>query len=358
MDPKAENKQPATAPAVTSKSEREPLLVDFALQGGGSHGAFTWGVLDRFLEEHWINIEAISGTSAGAMNAVVLVDGYARDGRNGARAALEAFWRSVSDAAVMSPLRRGPIDVLLGRWTLDHSPTYVAMDIMTRLFSPYDLAISGGNPLDDILKGNVDFDHLAAAPIKLFITATNVRTGRGRVFRNDELSPKVLLASACLPTMFQAVEIDGDPYWDGGFAGNPTITPLVQECVSNDTILVAINPVERPCIPRSARDIINRLNEVSFNAVLLKELRMIALLRQVADPGSSEGAQWARMRTHLIRSDLLSDLGASSKLNAEWSFLAMLRDEGRRAADAFLTAHGDTLGKQSTLDIDRLLEPT
>ncbi len=164
-----------------------------------------------------------------------------------------------------------------------------------------------------------DMDHarLATAPIKLFITATNVRTGRPRVFRNAELTAEVLLASACLPTMFQAVEIDGEAYWDGGYSGNPTMTPLVQECVSDDTILVAINPVERPEIPRSARDILNRLNEVSFNAVLLKELRMIALLRQVADAGNTEGAQWAGMRIHMIRSEMMTDLGSSSKVNAE-----------------------------------------
>lgn len=262
----------------------------------------------------------------------------------------------------MSPLRRGPLDVLLGRWTLDTSPVYLAMDVMTRLFSPYDLAaMSGGggaNPLEGILAESVDFPRLAASPIKLFITATNVRTGRGRVFRNAELSPDVLMASACLPTMFQAVEIEGDPYWDGGYAGNPTMTPLIAECVSDDTILVGINPVERPGTPRGARDILNRLNEVSFNAVLLKELEMIALMRRaagaVADPAV---AHWASMRIHMVRSDLLTGLGSSSKVNAEWAFLAMLRDEGRRAADAFLARHGDDLGRRSTLAIDRLLEP-
>ncbi|WP_431282308.1 patatin-like phospholipase family protein [Humitalea sp. 24SJ18S-53] len=336
-------------------TQRAPLLVDLALQGGGSHGAFTWGVLDRLLEEDWLRFEAISGTSAGAMNAVVMVDGFAQGGAEGARAALTRFWRSVSKAAEMSPLRRGPVDVLLGRWTLDTSPAYVAMDVMTRLFSPYDMPFAGPNPLTDILAANVDFARLATAPIKLFITATNVRTGRGRVFRNHEISPDVLLASACLPTMFQAVEIDGDPYWDGGFAGNPTMTPLVQECVSDDTILVAINPVERPGTPRTARDIINRLNEVSFNAVLLKELQMIALLRQVADPGNVETAHWAKMRLHMIRSDLLIGLGSSSKVNAEWDFLTMLRDEGRRAAEDFMSARGSDLGQRSTLDIDQLL---
>ena len=338
------------------ESIRAPLLVDFALQGGGAHGAFTWGVLDRLLEEPWLRIDGISGTSAGAMNAAVLVHGYVDNGANGARAALENFWRRVSRAALLSPLRRTPLDVLLGRWTLDHSPVFVAMDLMARLFSPYDLSPGGANPLRNILAETVDFGRLAQASIKLFVTATNVRTGRGRVFRNGEITPDVLLASACLPTLFQAIEIDGESYWDGGYSGNPTITPLVRECRSQDTILVQINPVERPGLPRSARDILNRLNEVSFNAVLLKELRMIALLRQVAQPDNSESAKWADMRIHRISSDVMVELGYSSKLNAEWEFLCMLRDEGRRAGDAFLSTHHDDLGRRSTFDLDELLK--
>ena len=341
---------------MTSITDRAPVLVDFALQGGGAHGAFTWGALDRLLEEPWLRIDGISGTSAGAMNAAVLVDGHAKDGADGARAALENFWRRVSNAALLSPLRRTPLDILLGRWTLDHSPVFLAMDLMARVFSPYDLGPGGTNPLRDILAESVDFARLAQAPIKLFITATNVRTGRGRVFRNGEITPDVLLASACLPTLFQAIEIDGEGYWDGGYSGNPTITPLVRECNSKDTVLVQINPVERPGLPRSARDILNRLNEVSFNAVLLKELRMMALLRQVAQPDNSENAKWADMRIHRISSDVMVELGYSSKLNAEWEFLCMLRDEGRRAGDAFLTAHHEDLGRRSTFDLDELLK--
>jgi NTE family protein len=335
---------------------RDPVLVDLALQGGGAHGAFTWGVLDRLLEEAWLAIDGISGTSAGAMNAAVLADGHAAGGAAGARAALEDFWRRVSRAALLSPLRRTPLDVLLGRWTLDHSPAFVAMDLASRLFSPYDLNPRGLNPLTDILTETIDFARLARAPIKVFVTATDVRTGRGRVFRNAVITPEVLLASACLPTLFQAVEIDGEAYWDGGYSGNPTITPLVRECESNDTILVQINPVERPGTPRTARDILNRLNEVSFNAVLLKELRMIALLRQVAEPGECEGARWANRRIHRIASEQMTDLGYSSKLNAEWDFLCMLRDEGRRATEAFLAAHVEDLGRRSSLGLDLLLE--
>ena len=337
-------------------SDREPVLIDLALQGGGAHGAFTWGVLDRLLEEPWLVIDGISGTSAGAMNATILVHGFAQGGAQRARAVLSEFWRKVSDAALLSPFRRTPLDVLLGRWTLDNSPLFVAADMMARVFSPYDLNPSGANPLRDILNEAIDFAHLADGPIKLFITATNVRTGRGRVFRNNDLSPEILLASACLPTLFQAVEIDGEAYWDGGYSGNPTITPLVRECRSSDTILVQINPVERPGTPRAARDILNRLNEVSFNAVLLKELRMIALLRKVAQSEDGESANWARMRIHRVANDAVANLGYSSKFNAEWDFLIMLRDEGRRAAEVFLNTHGDSLGKHSSLDLDALLD--
>ncbi len=337
------------------RMERDPVLVDLALQGGGSHGAFTWGVLDRLLQEPWLKIEGISGTSAGAMNAAVLAHGYAKNGTDGARTALEEFWRRVSDAARFSPIQRSPLDVILGRWTMDTSPIFMALDMTARIFSPYDLNPGGANPLHDILSECIDFDDVRRAPIRLFITATNVHTGRGRVFRNAELTPDVLLASACLPTMFHAVEIDGQPYWDGGYSGNPTLTPLIRECASEDTILVQVNPVEREGTPRSAREILNRLNEVSFNATLLKELRMIAVLRQVADVGNCEGARWAKMRIHRIASAIMTHLGSSSKLNAEWAFLTMLRDEGRRAAQAFLDAEGQNIGHRSSLDLDALM---
>lgn len=345
-----------TERALERYTAADPLAIDLALQGGGAHGAFTWGVLDRLIEEPGLKLEGISGTSAGAMNAAVLAHGFVEGGRAGARAALERFWRAVSRAALLSPFQRGPLDVLLGRWTLDYSPAFIALDLASRLFSPYDLNPSGFNPLEQVLADCVDFERLKAAPIQLFVTATNVHTGRGRVFRNAQLSPRVLLASACLPTMFQAIEIDGQAYWDGGFSGNPTITPLIQHCDSIDTILVQINPVARTDTPRSARDILNRLNEVSFNSPLLKELRMMALLRQMANPGEGEGARWARMRIHRITSDRMTELGYSSKLNAEWAFLCMLRDEGRRAADTFLRKQADSLGRHSSLDIETLIE--
>ena len=337
------------------RSDKRSLLsIDLALQGGGSHGAFTWGVLDRILDVPWIKIEAISGTSAGAMNAAILAHGLVNGGPQAAQQALHEFWSRVAQAAAFSPFQRTCMDHILGRWTLDFSPAYIVSDLMARLVSPYTLG--GWNPLVEILNDIVDLSALKRAPVKIFITATNVRTGRGRVFRNDEISADVLLASACLPSMYQAVEIDGEFYWDGGYAGNPTITPLVRESDAQDVVLVQINPVERADVPRTARDIVNRVNEVSFNATLLKELRMIALLRRVADPGNSEGRRWAEMRMHRISSDMMPGLGASSKLNAEWAFLEMLRDEGRRVTSEFGARHRDDIGIRSTYNVEDLLE--
>jgi NTE family protein len=290
------------------------------------------------------------------MNAAVYAHGMASGGREGARAALRAFWHAVSEAARFSPFQRSPLDVAQGKWTLDTSPAFVAMDLLARLVSPYTLGGFGGNPLREILEDIIDFRALADGPVKLFITATNVRTGRGRVFRKHEITADVLLASACLPSMFQAVEIDGDPYWDGGYSGNPTLTPLVNECDSHDIFLVQINPVERPGTPRTAREIASRLNEVSFNAVLLKELRMMAVLRRVLDAGTGEGQHWAGMRIHRITSDFMVELGHSSKLNAEWAFLELLHGKGREAAAAFAAEHAGDVGVRSTLDIDALLD--
>ena len=346
-----------TKTAADMRPHRDIVLVDLGLQGGGAHGAFTWGVLDRLLEVPWLRFDGISGTSAGAMNAVVMADGYAAGGPEGARTALEKFWKRVSDGALLSPLRRGPLEILTGLWTLDYSPVYLAMDLASRVFSPYDLgAASSVNPLRAILEESIDFTRVASAPMRLFVTATNVRTGRGRVFRNADLTPDVLLASACLPTMFKAVEIDGEAYWDGGYSGNPSMAPLIRECTSEDTILIQINPVERPGTPKTAREIHNRLNEIAFNSNLIKELRAGALLRQVADPGRCEGAVWAKMRIHRIASEEMTQLSSSSKVLAEWEFFCRLRDKGRRAAEAFLDAHGADLGVRSTLDLDALLE--
>lgn len=337
--------------------EREPVLVDFALQGGGSHGAFTWGVLDRLLEETWLEIEGVSGTSAGAMNAAVLADGYAAGGREGAKDALARYWRHVSEEARFSPFQRSLWDKVMGRWSLDTAPGFLFMDLMTRVFSPYQYNPMGRNALAPILEKQIDFERLRQSPVKVFITATNVRTGRPRVFRNADITPEALMASACLPTLFQAVEIDGEAYWDGGYSGNPTLAPLVSELKSDDTILIPINPLERAGTPKTPTEILNRLNEVSFNSVAVKELYMMALLQRHASQltGDTEACDWARMRVHVVRNPVMNTLGFSSKLNAEWDFISWLREEGRKAADVFLTEHGNDIGKASTVDFEQLL---
>ncbi len=342
-------------------SRKRVLPINLALQGGGSHGAFTWGVLDRLLEEDWLQVESITGTSAGAMNAVLFAHGYLQDGRNGARSALEHFWQRVSEAARYSPIQRTPWDIMTGQWALTHSPGYLFFDLFSRLFSPYQVNPSNINPLRTILEECVDFRQLQRAPIKLFLAATSVRTGLPRVFRNPEITVDAVLASTCLPLMHQAVEIDGEGYWDGGFSGNPLLTPVIRESAAQDILLVQINPVERPGIPRLAHEILNRINEISFNSSLKKELRAIAMLRHMLAEEAPHAhpawvGQWADIRLHRIFSPRLVEWGASSKLNAERAFLHMLREEGRLQAQAFLVDHTYDLGQRSTFPLGSLLD--
>jgi NTE family protein len=339
----------------------DPLPVDLALQGGGSHGAFTWGVLERLFDEPDLRIKSITGASAGSMNAAVVAHGYMLDGPAGVKAALQRFWRSVSDAARFSPIQRTLFDRAAGNWSLDSSPGYWFFDIFSRLFSPYEINPANFNPLRDLLEASVDFERLKDSPIKLFINATNVRTGLPRVFRNAELSADVILASACLPLMHQAIEIDGDSYWDGGYSGNPLLTPLIHDRQARDILLVQINPIERPGAPRTAREILNRLNEISFNSSLKKELRGIAMFQQLIGSGCALSGvgwaqDWAAVRLHRIATPMMVELNASSKLNAEWEFLTMLREEGHARTAAFLETHCDDLGVRSTYDISTLLD--
>ncbi|HEX3406910.1 MAG TPA: patatin-like phospholipase family protein [Caulobacteraceae bacterium] len=352
--------EPTTAPQPVGTRD-DPLPIDLALQGGGAHGAFTWGVVERLFEEPTLRIESITGASAGSMNAVLIAHGCMLGGAAGVKAALERFWAAVSDAARFSPLQRTPFDRAAGDWSLDSSPGYWFVDFFSRLLSPYESNPANFNPLRDILEASVDFERLKDSPIKLFINATNVRTGLPRLFRNAELSADVILASACLPLMHQAIEIDGDPYWDGGFSGNPLLTPLIHDRRARDIVLVQINPVERPGTPTTARDILNRLNEISFNSSLKKELRGIAMFQQLVGQGhalrdAGWAEDWATVRLHRITTPMMVELSASSKLNAEWAFLCMLHDEGRVRADEFLRAHGGDLGVRASYDISTLLD--
>ncbi len=328
--------------------------VNLALQGGGSHGALTWGVLDRLLEDGRLALRGISGTSAGAMNAVVLADGLERGGPEGGRAALARFWKAVSDAARYSPIQRTPWARSLGRYSLDHSPGYLLMENLSRMFSPYELNPFGLNPLRDLLLREVDFANVNACKhLQVYVTATNVRTGQPRTFAKGEVTVDSVMASACLPQMYQAVEIDGEAYWDGGFTGNPALYPLLSKPDSPDIIVVQINPINRPELPRGARDIINRVNEISFNSSLIKELRSIALVQRLARERDLDLGVYGRTYLHLIHADEeVQDLSASSKLNAEWDYLTLLFERGRDWAGAWLDANFDRVGVESTLDLD------
>ncbi|CAM5317425.1 patatin [Thauera sp. 28] len=335
---------------------RTPTL-NLALQGGGAHGAYTWGVLDRLLE-HGIGIEGVSGTSAGAMNAVALAQGWTEGGAQGARASLAAFWSAVGDSVPfhlellhsLNPASDGslpaPMSLMLG---------------FTRMFSPYQLNPFELNPLRDVVRAQFDFERLRRdCPLKLFIAATAVRTGKVRLFHTGELSEAALLASACLPTLHHAVEIDGEHYWDGGFTANPAIYPLLYECHSSDILLVLLNPLRREAAPRSADDIAARSMELGFSTTFLREMRMVAHARRfIADSGPA----WRRgrferklmdERFHLIDAVELGDAGTASKLNAASGFLMQLRDLGRARAEAWLQAHGADIGRRETAAVDAL----
>ncbi|MDJ0949694.1 MAG: patatin-like phospholipase family protein [Alphaproteobacteria bacterium] len=336
----------------------EPKAVNLALQGGGAHGAFTWGVLDRLLEDERIRIEAISGTSAGAMNAVVVADGIMRDGRDGARAGLHEFWIAVSEAARGSPIQRSPVDVFMGNWSLDSSPSYLFFDILNRVASPYELNPLNINPLRDLVAAQVDFDRVRSCDrMKVFVSATNVETGRVKVFKRDDLTADAVMASACLPFMFQAVEIDGVSYWDGGYMGNPVLFPFFNACASSDVVIVQINPIERRGTPKSAREILNRVNEITFNSSLLREFRAIDFVSRMIEQGKLDPSEYKQVLVHrIIADEELKPLGASSKLNAEWAFLTHLHGIGYRSASEWLDANFDDLGRSSTVDVRRLFQ--
>jgi NTE family protein len=317
--------------------------VNLALQGGGAHGAFGWGVLDRLAEDGRLEIEGLSATSAGSLNAVVYAYGRVRDGADGAREALEKFWRDISDAGrLYSPLQT-PF-------------TYILFQTITSAFSPYEFNPLGFNPLRDVLSKSVEFDALHARDcVKLFISATDVRTGQPRVFRNEEVTADAIMASCCLPFLFQAVEIKGGHYWDGGYMGNPALYPLFRHTQSRDIVIVHINPIVRAQLPRTAEQIENRLNEITFNSSLLRELRAIAFVQKLIEEDWLKDEHRDKLKhvlIHSIRADeALYDLGVASKFNTNWGFLCDLRDRGRAAAGRWLEQTFDHLGHHSTVDL-------
>lgn len=331
-----------------------PARLNLALQGGGAHGAFTWGVLDALLEDPRIQFEGLSGSSAGAMNAVVLADGWLKGGRDGARQGLADFWTEVGRQMPWGMMTRGmgdaislsPASKLLANWAGYFSPSQL---------NPFEL-----NPLRDLLVAQIDFEQLRArSPFKLFVGTTQANTGKLRVFRESELNVEVMLASACLPKIHHSVEIDGEPYWDGGYSANPAVFPLFFDCESRDVLLVLLSPLKREGTPRTVEEIEARIVELAFSANFMREMRMFAHAIEFSSPTFLAWGRLERrlqkMRFHMIdSSDLVSLLRSETKLLAHGPFLELLRGQGRQRAADWLVAHSEGVGRRSTIDVKNL----
>jgi NTE family protein len=328
--------------------------INLALQGGGAHGAFAWGVLNRLLEDGRVDFEGISATSAGSMNAAVVAYGLTIGGRDGARAMLRTFWERVSEVGCrFSPLKPTPIDRWFDNFNQDANPLFIAFDTVSRMLSPYEWNPLNFNPLRDVLERTVDFERLRhACPVKLFLCATNVRSGKVKIFENSEISADAVLASGCLPFLFQTIEIEGEAYWDGGYMGNPAIFPVIYNCDSPDVVIIHINPIERAEIPKTGKDILNRLNELTFNSSLMREMRAVAFVSRLIDDGKMVDGEMTRLFIHSIEDETyMRSLGSASKLDPDWQFLCELRDHGRHIAEDWLHRNFARLGVESTVDI-------
>lgn len=335
-----------------------PKPVNLALQGGGAHGAFTWGVLDTLLADGRLAVQGISGASAGAMNAAVLADGLTRAGPDEARARLAAFWRETSRVGKLPELQRQVFDRLFSAMPASASPARAWLDAMSRLMSPYDLNPLSINVLKELVESLVDFAAVRANEgLALFLSATEVRTGRLRVFRREEITADVVLASACLPFLFRAVEIDGNAYWDGGYVGNPVLRPFLCATETEDVVIVQINPLEREDLPTTPSEITSRVHEVTFNAPLLAELREVAFVSRLIDEGrlprGTGPGRYRRLNVHRIALSARDNrLDAASKLSTHAEHFETLCELGREAAARFLATHFDAIGRHGTVDLE------
>ncbi len=340
--------------------------LNLALQGGGSHGAFTWGVLDALLEDRRIDIEGISGTSAGAMDAVALAHGFAQalgkpeiDPRDAARESLANFWNGIVGMGAVGQAQRAPFDLLFGRTGANSSPAALWADAMTRVWSntlsPYQSNPFDLNPLKDFVERQVDFERLTQLKkLKVFVVATRVSTGKAEVFSGRRLTAEAVMASACLPMVFQAVEIEGDHFWDGGYSGNPAIHPLIYECASPDIMLVQINPIRRDKLPTSASDIMDRLNEITFNAALIAEMRAIDFVKRLLAEGKLDPTHYKNVLMHRIDGgETLEQFHAATKASTDAKLIKILHDLGRESALAWIEKHHHSLGVVSTVNIAR-----
>lgn len=363
----------------TKPKKPKSKKINLALQGGGSHGAFTWGVLDALLEDGRFDIEGISATSAGSMNAVIMAAGFMEGREDGAREYLRQFWRKVSDAgSVFCPssslTENNPFASFMPKWmtpdwfgmggmgmNMNNPAENPAMQMMTALaqnISPYQFNPLNLNPLRDILDEMVDFEALRKnEDFKLFITATNVRTGGSRIFTSPELTRDMVLASAALPNVFQAVEVDGESYWDGGYVGNPSLWPLFYETEGIDLLIVHVNSIVQNLIPKDAMNIEDRVNEITFNSAMLKEMRAIAFVQKLLERDMLKPEyrnKYKDVLMHAIRADtVMKDFGIATKLDTSWSLLSRLFDAGRKTAESWIAENFDQIGKVSTIDLEK-----
>ncbi len=330
--------------------------LDLALQGGGSHGAYTWGILERLLEDRRIIIDGICGTSAGAMNAVITAAGLQKGGREGAIAHLNEFWRRIAHLQSFGMIKPSDFDKLFGSGMLKLTPVYNMMEMFMARYSPYEFNPLNINPLRYILADMVDFEKLRATRYnKLFICATNVRTSQAKVFDNETMNLDAVLASACLPFLFQAVEIDGEAYWDGGYMGNPPLYPLIDNTRTSDIMIVQINPIRIPNIPKTVEEIRDRINEIAFNSSLIHDIRQINLVRKMLDRGINIDGKFRDLYIHNIAPErLMAKLSSKTKMNADIKFLLKLKKYGKSAADRWLKENFDKIGNESTCDIEEV----
>ncbi len=342
---------------ILRRRSRRPRPINLALQGGGAHGAFTWGVLDRLLDRQDFDIDGVSGTSAGAVNAVALAAGYLEGGAEGARAKLETIWRAVSASGCMLPVARNAAVAGTPAGTRDDSPYYVLLQALTGIFSPYEFNPLEIDPLRRILDQHIDFKALRRnPPMTLFINATEVSTGRGRVFSGKEITLDAVLASACLPALRHAVKIGREHYWDGAFSANPALLPLIEGCSTRDTLIVRLAPMRLPAVPKKAREIHGHVSRIMFGQPLRKEIELIETGRRTARRGlglsNGLGRRLKRHRFHMVDAARYTrKLGHASTLTPDWELLVYLHDSGRKAMTNWLGRNKDAVGRRSTVDL-------
>lgn len=329
-------------------------VISIAMQGGGAHGAFTWGVLDKIFEDGRFIVEGVTGTSAGGMNAVASVLGLLDGGNNGARKMLRAYWTKMAEAGKSSPISCGPIDILLGKYTMYNSPGFLSFDFMSKILSPYQSNPLNLNPLKDLIEELFDFEKIQKTKqYKVFLAATHVYTGKVKVFSNPEITSESLQATACLPTMYKAVLVNNEYYWDGGFIANPVIYPLMYNCDTTDIMIIKLNPTHRNRLPITCTEISDRLNEITNNESIDREMRAINFITKLIDNGELDSKKHKRYHMHLIENEeTFQELGWSSKLNTEMAFFEHLYEEGRKTATKWIEKNFDRVGKETTFDIN------